>query len=428
MEPFRANLAVAFQNGQKPLFYVRFEWYVSWAMTDSVSKADALEPVEAVLVDVLRMVLRGRSDEVAPRIRKIVTTTAGRRRAKLSEPARAAIALLLSEGSHQPAEVRTTRGSQRAAATRMPDHRVGPSAYVETDAPAPVLSEEGRAALDGLIREHRERGRLEESGLHPTRTVLLSGPPGTGKSMTMAFLAKELGHPVIRIEPADVIGSFLGESAKLLSRVFEEAKAAGAILVLDEIDALAKRRDDLYDVGEFKRFVTTLLMELDRWPAQAPLIAATNHLDLLDPALGRRFEMHLRLEPPGLNERREILERTVAQLEEPVSTPVLDTVAAVMEGATGADLTDLARRAARRYVLDAEPLEHALLTASMRNSSRTLDRETRVKFAVAAHDRGGLSTRKIGELLGCSHTAVGRLVKAGSGVSKPPEVQRVSDG
>jgi MoxR-like ATPase len=373
--------------------------------------------VEAVLVDMLRMVLHGRADEVPSRMRKIVSTTAGRRRVKLSEPTRAAIALLLAEESSQAGAIRGSGTRQRASSTRgAPTNQNVRAASIDSGAAPPVLEARDRSALDDVMREYRERERLEVSGLHPTRTVLLSGPPGTGKSMTIAFLADQIGYPLIRIEPADVIGSFLGESARLLSTVFEQARNEGAILALDEIDALAKRRDDLHDVGEFKRFVTTLLMELDRWPADAPLIAATNHLDLLDPALERRFEMHLRLGPPGVEERRTILEQSLGRLGTPVDSGIVDTLVTVLDGATGADLNGLVQRAARRHVLDSEPLERALLVAALRGFPQALDRDARAKFATAAHDRGGLSTRKIGDLLGCSHTAVGRLVKVGSSV------------
>ena len=378
-----------------------------------VSTDDALAPAEAVLLDVLRMVLDGHAAEVPARVRKIVSTTAGRRRVKLSAPARAAIAVLLSE-QHTPAgPPRRPAASLRDASLRgAPVNRALTSSPTPPEAPAPVLDSRHRAALDDIVGEYRERARLETSGLTPSRTILLSGAPGTGKSMTIAFLAGRLEKPLIRIEPADVIGSFLGESARLLSTVFEQAREEGAILALDEIDALAKRRDDLYDVGEFKRFVTTLLVELDRWHSGAPLIAATNHLELLDPALERRFEVHIRLQPPGAEERRAIIEQELQRLEVTAEQGVLDTLVDVLDRATGAELTGLVHRAARRHVLHSEPIERALLLAALSSSSQTLDRSARAKFAAAAHDRAGLSTRRIGELLGCSHTAAGRLVKA----------------
>ncbi len=295
---------------------------------------------------------------------------------------------------------------QRSTTTRS-----APSGAIET--PVPVLAAADRIILDGVVREYHERERLIASGLHPTRTVLLSGPPGVGKSMTMRYVAARVGRPLIRIEPADVIGSLLGESARSLSAVFAEAREQGAVLGLDEIDALAKRRDDVNDVGEFKRFVTTLLVELDRWHDHAPLIAATNHLDLLDSALERRFEAHIRLGLPDENARAEILKQVLAGLKLSPACGTIDAIVAVTDGATGASLTGLVHRAARRTVLDEEPLDRALLMAAAPNEAQ--DRRARERFAAAARDNAGLSTRAIGELLNCSHTAARRLAQAGIG-------------
>jgi len=353
------------------------------------------------------MILRDRADEVPARVRKLVTTQAGRRKSRLSEPGRAAIALLLAEEAARPAVPRgrgsTLRGTAAAEV----------SLELAEEAPTPVLAPADRTAVDDIVREYHHRDQLVASGLHPTRTVLLSGPPGVGKSMTMESMAARVGYPLIRVESADVIGSLLGESARSLTAVFAEARQRGAVLGLDEIDALAKRRDDVYDVGEFKRFVTTLLVELDRWPGRTPLIAATNHLDLLDPALERRFEAHIRLGLPDEQSRSMILRQVLERLGLSPGSGTIDALVAVSAGATGAELSALVHRAARRSVLDGEPLDRALLLAAAPRDVKP-DRQARQRFAAAARDGAGLSTRAIGELLNCSHTAAGRLAQAGA--------------
>lgn len=361
-----------------------------------------------MLVDVLRLILRDRADEVPGRIRKLVTTQAGRRKSRLSEPGRAAISLLLTEEAAQPGPSPGRSRTQRstAAVSRRPD--------ADADAaPAPVLAAADRAAIADVVREYEQRDRLAASGLHPTRTILLSGPPGVGKSMTMQSLAARVGRPLLRVEPTDVIGSLLGESARSLTALFAEAREQGAVLGLDEIDALAKRRDDLYDVGEFKRFVTTLLVELDRWPGDAPLIAATNHLHLLDPALERRFEAHIRLGLPDPPARAAILTQVLHGLGLTPGTRTIAALVGVTAGTTGASLTALVHRAARRTVLDDEPLDRALLFAAAPRDQSS-DRQARERFAAVARDTAGLSSRAIGELLGCSHTAAQRLAQAGA--------------
>ncbi len=384
----------------------RYSWYVSRMPVTKVSKPVELQPAEAILVDVVRMILRDRADEVPGRIRKLVTTQAGRRNVRLSEGGRAALSLLFAEEAARPVPGRGHSSMTRSATTAS-----APSD--SADAPSPVLTATDRTVIDGIVREYDQRERLLASGLHPTRTVLLSGPPGVGKSMTMRSIAARVGRPLILIEPTDVIGSLLGESARSLSAAFTAAREQGAVLGLDEIDALAKRRDDVYDVGEFKRFVSTLLVELDRWPDQAPLIAATNHLDLLDPALERRFEVHVRLGLPDEEARVRILRQLLSDLSLAPSSGTIDAIVAVTEGATGASLTGLVHRGARRAVLDDLPLDRALLTAAAPNGAQP-DRRARARFAAAARDNGGLTTRAIGELLDCSHTAARRLAEAGA--------------
>lgn len=376
-----------------------------------VSTEASLSPPEAVLVDVVRMILRDRADEVPERVRKLVSTPAGRRQGKLSGPARAALALVLTEessGATKPAR----RGRMRSAA---PAAASADDTTIErASALRPVLADVDADAVDRIVREYRERDRLVASGLRPTRTALFSGPPGVGKTMTMQFIADALDRPFIRVEPGDVIGSLLGESARALSATFREARDRGAVLILDEVDALAKRRDDLYDVGEFKRFVTTLLVELDRWGDAAPLLAATNHLELLDRALERRFEAHIQLGPPDEAGRRKLLDGELRRLSLRPSPGVVEAIVAVTAGQAGAAIAGLVHRAARRVVLDDEPLDRALLHAALPADRSQLDRRSREQFAAAAQHYAGLSARTIGALLDCSHTAALRLARAGA--------------
>lgn len=410
MEDFRLASPNSFQLASPTSLSGTVGWYVMYVPAADVSTTAQLEPGEAVLVDVLRLILRDRADEVPGRVRKLVTTQAGRRKARFSEPGRAAIALLLAEEAARPAAANRHGSTLRRtpAATELPAER-----SVSVPAASPVLGPADAAAIEDVVREHKERDRLIASGLHATRTILLSGPPGVGKSMTMQSIAARIGRPLIRLEPTHVIGSLLGESARSLAAVFADAHREGAVLGLDEIDALAKRRDDVYDVGEFKRFVSTLLLELDRWTGEAPLVAATNHLDLLDPALERRFELHIRIGLPDEQSRLMILRQVLDGLGLEPKQGSLAALVAITDGATGADLTTLVHRAARRALLDDEPLDRALLTAAAPRGAKQ-DRHARELFAAAARDSAGLSTRAIGELLDCSHTAARRLAQAGA--------------
>jgi AAA+ superfamily predicted ATPase len=120
--------------------------------------------------------------------------------------------------------------------------------------------------------------------------------------MAARWLARELERPLLVLDLAAVMSSFLGRTGSNLRHVLDYAKSIDCVLLLDELDALAKRRDDRGEVGELKRLVTVLLQEVDDWPASSILVAATNHADLLDLAVWRRFEMSIEFSLPDVSQ------------------------------------------------------------------------------------------------------------------------------
>jgi SpoVK/Ycf46/Vps4 family AAA+-type ATPase len=128
-----------------------------------------------------------------------------------------------------------------------------------------------------------------------------------GKTLAATWLAQQLGKPLLILDLGTVMSRYLGATGANLKRAFGFALRKDGILLLDELDALAKRRDDSADVGELKRLVTVLLQELDDWPAGRLLIGATNHPQLLDNAVWRRFEARIDFPRPGATELRTLL-------------------------------------------------------------------------------------------------------------------------
>lgn len=163
---------------------------------------------------------------------------------------------------------------------------------------APVLSAEIEGSLNQVISERRNTHSLMKAGLHPTKSLLFTGPPGVGKTMAARWIASQLGRPLLVLDLAAVMSSFLGRTGNNVRYVLDYAKSIDCVLLLDELDAIAKRRDDHGEIGELKRLVTVLLQEIDDWPSSGLLLAATNHPDLLDPAVWRRFEMVLKFPMP----------------------------------------------------------------------------------------------------------------------------------
>lgn len=154
-----------------------------------------------------------------------------------------------------------------------------------------TLSEAVRVRLDRLVVQQQQRARLREFGQRPSARLLLVGPPGSGKTLTASALAGELHLPLFTVRLDSVITRFLGESAAKLRLVFNQIAQMRAVYLFDEFDALGGKRGVGNDVGEIRRVLNSFLQFLEEANATDSLvIAATNHPELLDRALIRRFD------------------------------------------------------------------------------------------------------------------------------------------
>ena len=156
-----------------------------------------------------------------------------------------------------------------------------------------------RGACEELIEEQRRADVLRAHGLEPRHRVLLVGPPGNGKTSLAEALAEALSVPLLTVRYEAVIGSFLGETAGRLRRVFDYARTTPCVLFFDEFDVIGKERGDIHETGEIKRVVSSLLLQMDDLPSWTIIAAATNHSELLDRAAWRRFQLRLELPAPG---------------------------------------------------------------------------------------------------------------------------------
>lgn len=174
------------------------------------------------------------------------------------------------------------------------DRRTGEDLFTlrtsEVDETRFIFAQNPRPALDRFLLEQRNALLLEGHGLAPKRKLLFWGPPGCGKTHTAHFLAYALGLPIATVRLHALISSFLGDTAGNLQRLFDLAASRPMVLLIDEVDAIGKNRDDRHDVGELKRVVNSLLQAIDGFSTRSIVIAATNHQYLLDPALWRRFD------------------------------------------------------------------------------------------------------------------------------------------
>jgi SpoVK/Ycf46/Vps4 family AAA+-type ATPase len=181
-----------------------------------------------------------------------------------------------------------------------------------------VLTSASRKELDGVVREWKHRGRLYDRGIAPRSKLLFHGPPGCGKSLTARALGRELGIPVYLVRFDGVIGAYLGQTAIHLRQIFHFAESNACILLLDELDALGKRRGNPLDVGELDRIVIALMQELEHSVPRGLIVATSNLAKNLDDALWRRFDLTLLFKAPSSTKltsfAREIAERNGLKL------------------------------------------------------------------------------------------------------------------
>lgn len=287
---------------------------------------------------------------------------------------------------------------------------------------APVYGAVVSETVEGLLQEWTSEAALQEVGVSPTRSLLIYGPPGSGKTITADYIAARLGLPLVVARIDGLISSFLGTTARNIANLFDFANRYACVLLLDEFDALAKLRDDPQEIGEIKRVVNTLLQNLDQRRNFGITIAITNHDRLLDPAVWRRFETHLQLGEPDESARESLIARFLQPLEAPVST--LRVFSYCLAGRTGADIERVCTAVKRTLALSGEShdgpgLFHALSSVLARApqhdhvAARILAVDQEAFVSLIANDSTlSLKQTEIGEATGYGQSRVSDLKKA----------------
>jgi len=170
-----------------------------------------------------------------------------------------------------------------------------------------VLSDENSSLLEEILQELHKSEILKSYGLYPVDRLLFCGPPGCGKTLTAEVVASELGLPLSVVRIDSVVSSYLGETASNLRQVFDFISSIPMVVLFDEFDALGKERDDAAEHGELKRVVNAFLQMLDGFEGKSLLIAATNHDQILDSAVWRRFDEVLVFDLPNIEQLRRLL-------------------------------------------------------------------------------------------------------------------------
>tara|TARA_R110001599_G_scaffold353151_2_gene590448 strand:+ start:9457 stop:10449 length:993 start_codon:yes stop_codon:yes gene_type:complete len=177
-----------------------------------------------------------------------------------------------------------------------------------------VLNADLQQQLDRIIREQRHAAEILSHGLQPRRKLLLVGPPGTGKTMTASVLAGELGLPLLQVRLDGLITKFMGETAAKLRQIFESTKQTRGVYFFDEFDAIGSQRGMDNDVGEVRRILNSFLQMIEQDESHSLIIGATNHPDILDKALYRRFDDLLHYELPGQTHISSVLKTRLSRM------------------------------------------------------------------------------------------------------------------
>lgn len=236
------------------------------------------------------------------------------------------------------------------------------ASYSKTRLADMVLDEELHRRLERILHEHRSAHKLNSFGLSARRKILLTGPPGTGKTMSAAALAGELNLPLFTIQLDGLITKFMGETAAKLRLIFEVTGQTRGIYFFDEFDALGSERASTNDVGEIRRVLSSFLQFLEQDQSDSLIVAATNHPQLLDRALFRRFDDVIEYSLPSDVQLREMLTHRLAMLD--TNTIDWGKVVAVAKGLSYGDVMRACEDVAKE----------AILSDAMAVSTNTLER------------------------------------------------------
>jgi len=261
---------------------------------------------------------------------------------------------------------------------------------------------------------------LSSKGIATHLCMLIAGPPGTGKSLLAGHVAAQLGRPLYTVRLDSVISSLLGDTAKNIRSLFDFVPTKDGVLFLDEMDAIAKLRDDRQELGELKRVVNTVIQGLDSLDDRAVVIAATNHPQLLDTAIWRRFPYKIELGPPDEAVRVDLWRYFL--FEDDPASPYPPLLARASGGLSGADIQTIALAARRQGVLENHAVDTGAVAWAAYEAAAgrpappprgQLTSEQKRTLAIGLVREKGVSQADVARLISVTRQAVSGYLKEG---------------
>ena len=214
-----------------------------------------------------------------------------------------------------------------------------------------ILPQEVTYNINQLIQEQFRADLLRSYGVEPRNRVLLIGPPGNGKTSLAEAIAEALMEPFYVVNYDAIVGAYLGETAMRLKKLIDYVSTRKCVLFFDEFETIGKERGDLHVTGEIKRVVRSLLLQMDQLPSYVTIIGATNHPELLDRAVWRRFQMRMTLPPPTRAGIVAFLERFAREHKIGFETST-ESMARKVYGSSYAEVEEFCMQILRSYVME----------------------------------------------------------------------------
>lgn len=280
-----------------------------------------------------------------------------------------------------------------------------------------LLEDDQDEILSRFVDEAKHADSLSRAGLGSRFNLLLSGPPGTGKTFIAGHIASRLGLPFYVVRLDSVISSLLGDTAKNIRALFDFTNHGPGFLFIDEIDAVAKKRDDGRELGEIKRVVNALIQALDTLDERTVVVAATNHAHLLDPAIFRRFPYRIEAPLPDEGMRAALWGLYLYQ-DQP--RPQTEPLAKISSGLSCSDIRELSLSARRTAFIHKRDLDICAVASAVLSSeegrlrlpsSQEYDAKSKRELTARLNARELLTMKQVGLLTGVTRQAATSKVK-----------------